>query len=440
MRKGRGLRRFGSVVPGLLMLGCAGAEVDVSEKSTPPPWVSRATPEGKGEIKALPDGKRVQVRYSGPPFGPYAAVNFEEWRTYAYDDTRPAPPLARVPTPSVKGDPQQGRRLFLNRAKGPCTGCHLIPGDDVWPAGNVGPDLSTYGDRNLPDEYVFNMIYDPRGVFPNTAMPPWGATGIFTPQEIVHLVAFLQGLRGPIPPEKDPDRNPFTRRKPVGFGDNLDPTNNPAVLMAESATDLWGKKGPVGKSCADCHQGGAGQSMKGVAVKYPKFVTKYRRVMSVEDFLTVHAPETTGLPMLSQSADNLNMTMLIKMASNGMPVSVDLKSPTAQAALERGRTNFYKRVGERNHACADCHTKEKGGSKFLGGRLLGDVEDGLTKHFPLWRTSQGRIWDMRRRMQWCMTPLGMNMLAADSVEYAELELFLTSFDNGKPMSVPGIRH
>jgi hypothetical protein len=47
---------------------------------------------------------------------------------------------------------------------------------------------------------------------------------------------------------------------------------------------------------------------------------------------------------------------------------------------------------------------------------------------------------MRRRFQWCMTPLGMNMLAADAVEYAELELYLTQFDNGRPMSVPGIRH
>jgi hypothetical protein len=39
-----------------------------------------------------------------------------------------------------------------------------------------------------------------------------------------------------------------------------------------------------------------------------------------------------------------------------------------------------------------------------------------------------------------MTPLGMNMLASDSIEYAELELYLTVFDNGKPLSVPGIRH
>ena len=182
--------------------------------------------------------------------------------------------------------------------------------------------------------------------------------------------------------------------------------------------------------------------MKGVATRYPKYVKAFQRVMSIEDFLTVHAPETTGLPMLSQSEDNLNLTMLVKMQSNGMPVRVDIANREAKAAYERGRASFFKRVGQRNHACADCHTKGagRGADRFLGGRLLGDAEAGFTKHFPLWRTSQGTVWDMRKRMQWCMTPLGMNMLPADAVEYAELELFLTAFDNGKEMSVPGIRH
>jgi len=164
--------------------------------------------------------------------------------------------------------------------------------------------------------------------------------------------------------------------------------------------------------------------------------------MSVEDFLSVHAPETTGLAMPSESNDNLDMTMLVKMASNGMPVNVDTTSPEARAALARGRASFYKKVGQRNHACADCHTKEagRGAEKFLGGRLLGDVEAGLTRHFPTWRTNFQVVWDMRKRMQWCMLPLGMNILPADSIEYAELELYLTSFDKSKPMSVPGIRH
>jgi sulfur-oxidizing protein SoxA len=306
----------------------------------------------------------------------------------------------------------------------------------------VGPDLSTYADRNLADAYVFNMIYDPRHIFPNTTMPPWGTNGVLKPEDIVHIVAFLKTQRGPVPAEKNRERDPNTRPKPVGFGDNLDPTNNPAVLRAEGAEALWAQKGPAGKACADCHAGGPIKAMRGVATRYPQYVKRYQRVMSIEDLLTVHSPDRTGRPMLAQSAENLDMAMLIKMASNGMPVAVDLTRPENQAALERGQVSFFRRVGQRNHACADCHTpgSGRGADKFLGGRLLGNAETGLTRHFPTWRTSQSDVWDMRRRMQWCMTPLGMNMLPADAVEYAELELYLTSFDKGKPLSVPGIRH
>ena len=424
------------LAPIALAAGCATAVSDTPDYTNLPAWPSRAIAEARGDLKTLPDGRRQAVRYRG-----WTTRDFAKFRTYAYNDTRPLPPVQKVDMPAgITGDPKKGRALFRARAKGPCTGCHLIPGADVWPAGNVGPDLSTIADRKLPDAYLYQQVWDPRVVFPNTSMPPWGTIGMITPEEIVHLVAYMQTLTGPVPQEKDPNRSPFTRAKPVGFGDNLDPTNNPAVLLAEGAEAQWTAKGPAGKACAECHAGGPLRAMKGVATRYPKFVKAYSRVMSIEDFLAVHGPETTGRPYLAQSADNLNMTMLVKMASNGMPVRVDTESPEARAALARGKATFEKRVGERNHACADCHTPEKGANKFLGGRLLGDVTDGLTKHFPLWRTSQGAVWDMRRRMQWCMTPLGMNMLAADAVEYAELELYLTTHDIGKRMSVPGIRH
>ena len=428
----------GVVVVALVAAGCVLSETKMSSVGLPPArWVSRAILEARGDIKTLPDGTKEALRYKG-----WTTEDFSRFRTYAYDDPRPQVPLAKAPMPATKGDPKKGRSLFLDRNLGPCTGCHLVQGEDVWPAGNVGPDLSTYGDRKLPDEYTFNLIYDPRHIFPRTLMPAWGAAGILKPEEVVHIVAFLDTQTSPLPPEKDSGRDPKTRVKPVGFGDNLDPTNNPAVLRAEGADDLWRKKGPAGTACADCHAGGPLVAMKGVATRYPQYVAKYRRVMSVEDFLTVHSPETTGLPLPEEGADNLDLTMRIKIASNGMPVSLDLARPENTVALDRGKASFYKRVGQRDHACADCHTTEngRGADKFLGGRLLASVGNGLTRHFPTWRTSQADVWDMRKRMQWCMTPLGTNMLPADAVEYAELELYLASFDQGKPMNVPGIRH
>ena len=420
-----------------LAIGCAtGTAGDVPTYAGIPAWPPRTLPEARGDIVTRPDGTRQALRYRG-----WTTRDFAAFSTYAYGDTRPYPPVQRVTMPSgITADPAKGRQLFMSRAKGPCTGCHLVPGDDVWPAGNVGPDLSTIGDRGLPLSYLYQMIHDPRLVYPETTMPPWGVTGALTPEEIVHLAAYLQTLKSPRPLEKDEDRDPQTRRRPAGFGDALDPTNNPAVVLAEDAEAQWSTKGPRGKSCADCHASGPARAMRGVATRYPRFVLATARVMSLEDFLTVHAPETTGAEMPSQSAANLTMTMLVKMASNGMRVDVDVTSREARAALARGKASFYRRVGERNHSCADCHTPSKGANKFLGGRLLADVETGLTRHFPHWRTSQNEVWDMRKRMQWCMTPLGMNMLAADAIEYAELELYLATFDRGKPMAVPGIRH
>ena len=419
----------------VLLAGCAAVGAD-APPSSGRAWTSRAIPEARGEIRTLPDGKRHAVRYSG-----WTTEDFGAFPTYAYGDTRPAPAVQHeTPPAGVAGDPKKGRALFLSRAKGPCTGCHLVPGDDVWPAGSVGPDLSAFGARGLSDAHVYAHIYDPRALFPKTSMPPWGVTGALSPEEILHLVAYLQTLKGPVPPAEDADRNPFTRRRPTGFGDNLDPTNNPGVVAGEESETLWTARGTAGKACADCHAGGIDKAMKGVATRYPAFVKRYGRVMSLEDFLTVHGPERTGRTLPMESDDNVHLATRLKMASNGMPVAIDLASPDARAALARGEASFRRRVGQRNHACADCHTPESGANKFLGGRFLVDVTDGLTRHFPTWRTSQNQMWDMRKRMQWCMTPLGMNMLPADAVEYAELELYLTSFDQGKPLSVPGIRH
>ena len=133
------------------------------------------------------------------------------------------------------------------------------------------------------------------------------------------------------------------------------------------------------------------------------------------------------------------MAILIKMQSNGLPVNVDVTSPEARAAYERGRALYYQRVGQRNHACADCHDPDRGASRYAGARVLSLAQTGLTRPFPVWFTIPRTIWSIRMRFQFCMLPLGTNYLAADAPEYADLELYLTAFDNGKPISVPGIR-
>jgi sulfur-oxidizing protein SoxA len=437
---------------GALVAACATIEPTVTSRT----WQSRAIPESQGIVKEV-GGKRIQQRY---PYGGFGTANFEQWPTYAYDSgSYPPPKKAQMPS-GIKGDPKKGHALIQAGAKGPCTGCHLIPDAKVWPMGNVGPDLRTIGDRGLPDSHLYQVVYDPRVIFgPDSPMAPFGASGMWTEEEIVHVVAYLQSLKGKpagVPPKVTDDKqwNPFTRDvvRPA-YGDALDPTANPGLLQTDQvAVPLWSKPGPKGRSCASCHGAigapdaqrplGVIKSMVGVAVRYPKWFDENRRMMSVEDFLAVHAPATTGHQMPSQGPQNLTMSILVKMQSNGMAYQLDTGNPNVRAAIERGRGTFYKKVGQRAQACADCHTQRGGAHKFLGGRYLADVEKDAMVNHPYWRTAWARLIDIRIRMQWCLTPLRANMLPGDAPEYADLETFIISkqTQRGDRLQVPRLSH
>jgi len=441
-----------AVVVAGLVAACATVGTTVTSKE----WKSNATAQSQGIVKEV-GGRRIQERY---PFGGFGTLNFEQWPTFAYGSPEYFPPRkGQMPT-DIKGDPKKGQALMKTGAKGPCTACHVIPDATVWPAGNVGPDLRAIGSRGIADEFLYQIIYDPRVLYgPDSPMAPFGASGMWTPEEIVHAVAYLQSLKGNPPgtPEKvtaDRDWDPATR--PVvrpDYGDPLDVTANPGLGIAESvALPMWRKVGPKGQSCADCHGKVAARderrtlgvidSMVGVGARFPKWIAKHSRMMSVEDYLAVHSPETTGLEMPSQGEQNLAMSILVRMQSNGMPYQLDLADANVQAAVKRGEGLFHRRVGQRGQACANCHTSRGGGNKFLGGRFLADVEKDPMVNHPYWRTAWQRLIDIRVRMQWCMTPLLANMLPGDAPEYADLETYLIAkqTQRGDKVQVPRISH
>lgn len=398
---------------------------------------SRSVAAAQGTIITEANGTRKQIRFPGWPTDDYS-----QYASHSATNRIPPLKIVRTPTQIPKGDPQQGSLIWLKAA---CVNCHALPGapikDERW-AGNLGPSLAGYGARKVPEGRTYQVIYDPRAINPHTIMPAWGTAGILSAQEISHLVAFLNSLQGTENAAIDANHDPATRALPTAyFGDNLDPTRNPAALLAELGETLWNKVGPRKKSCADCHGSDIDKAMRGKATSYPRYVKNYRRVMSIEDLLAWHGEQTTGMPLLAESEENLQLAMLIKGKSNGLPVEIDLKDKNNHAAWVRGRNLFYKRIGQRNHACSDCHAQEQVKEKWLGGRYIAraDASLGLTNTYPAWRTSFGQTWGFRRRVQWCMLPHGANNLAATAVEYAEMELYLAALGNGKEINVPGLK-
>ena len=422
-------------------------------------WDSLATELSQGRIVEM-NGETRQQRYEFGGFPRAENEDFSQWPTHSYADETDYPEPEEVEMPDgLEGDPERGRELFMTDEMGPCHSCHMVPEAEIQSPGNVGTDLRNVGVWAPSEEWLYQVVYDPRVTHGEPiAMPPFGTADIWSEQEIMDVVSYLMTLEGdedgnPVTPEGVHDQwNPEERDPLPPAGDDLDPFDNPAIMRTEDiAVPLWSEPGPNGEACADCHGEiqpgdelrpmGIIEDLEGVAAEYPKWFDEYDRMMSIEDFLAVHALEEQDMELPTQSEENRYMSLLVQSQSNGMPYDLD-DDPQVQAAIERGEALFHRGVGRRNHSCADCHTSRGGGGEWLTGRIMANIEDedsAMVNH-PYWRTAQSRVWDIRTRMQWCMTPVSTNYLPGDAPEYADLETYLISEQEGQEVRVPRFAH
>ncbi len=133
-----------------------------------------------------------ETRVEEPGIHPYTIV----------DMTIPEPLTAQ------KGDPANGKAVFVHRKKGNCLTCHTAPIPEEQFHGTVGPDLRGVGDR-MTEAQMRLRIVNPRFVNPETTMIPMHKTAprvqvkeefqdkpILTAQEVEDVIAYLQTLKG----------------------------------------------------------------------------------------------------------------------------------------------------------------------------------------------------------------------------------------------------
>ncbi len=101
----------------------------------------------------------------------------------------------KVENPS---DELKGWCLAINRKEGNCLACHTIV-TDQWPegfgeGGNTGPPLVAMQARFPDRDKLTAQIYDSTTKNPNSLMPPFGAHGILSDEQIDKIVTFLMTL------------------------------------------------------------------------------------------------------------------------------------------------------------------------------------------------------------------------------------------------------
>jgi sulfur-oxidizing protein SoxA len=380
-----------------------------------------------------PASARPWKRYTGWP-----KAHWDKFDSLAKTGMSPPAPKApqKVDAP-ITGDPAKGKKLVFDRHRGgSCLACHAM-GQSTASAqvGNVAPDLSQIANAGRTDEWLYNYVYDARVYNPDTVMPPWGTDGLYSPSEIRDIVAFLKTLKTPIKYKEKLD-DPNQRGTPKETRDNLDPMVNPGMWVIDTAKDLWAAKGPKGAACATCHLHAETQ-FKTWAATMPKWEPRLKKVLGIEEFVFRHAKATTGHEWLMESKENIAMAVYLRNLANGAAIAVKLDSPEAKAAAARGKALMSRKIGQLNFACVDCH--QTSALHWIRGQWLGKFH-GQMDHFPTWRTSKQEIWDIRRRFQWCGVAIRANELPPDAPQYGDLEIYLTSLNNGLKLNIPGIRH
>lgn len=86
-----------------------------------------------------------------------------------------------------------GKEIAFDRGLGNCLACHMIMGGDQ--PGTIGPPLIAMKQRYPDRKALYDVIYDPRTKFgPQTIMPPIGAHGILSKDELEKVVDFIHSL------------------------------------------------------------------------------------------------------------------------------------------------------------------------------------------------------------------------------------------------------
>jgi len=90
------------------------------------------------------------------------------------------------------GDAAHGKELAMDRSKGNCIACHMIPGGES--PGSIGPALIAMQARYPSKEALAAQIWDPTVKNPEAVMPPFGKHEILNHEEFASVVEYIWSL------------------------------------------------------------------------------------------------------------------------------------------------------------------------------------------------------------------------------------------------------
>ncbi len=208
----------------------------------------------------------------------------------------------------------------------------------------------------------------------------------------------------------------------------------PYEIAIEDGEAFFNTSFANGKTYADCFENG-GNSIR---QNYPYFDAGINEVVTLE--LAINRCRESNaedaLPYSDGELAAISAYMAYTSRGNKIDIRVPEDDPGAVAAYEAGKQYYYSRRGQLNFACSSCHL-QSAGLALRADRLSMAV--GQTTHWPVYRAKWGDIGTLHKRFTECNVQVRARPFEAQSIEYRNLEYFLSYMSNGLEHNGPALR-
>ena len=191
----------------------------------------------------------------------------------------------------------------------------------------------------------------------------------------------------------------------------------------EKGEKLWKTPLKSGKTYADCLPNGG----KMIAGNYPMFDNAKGKVVTLED--AINACRVANGEEAYKNADPKTMGLLtayMRTLSDGMKFDIKVEGEGALKAYEDGKKTFFKRAGQLNFSCGNCHVDNAG--VRIRSEILSPVV-GQATHWPVFRGGD-QLTTLQKRYEGCQNNVRHVPDKAGSTRYNNLEYFHSYMSNG----------
>ena len=174
--------------------------------------------------------------------------------------------------------------------------------------------------------------------------------------------------------------------------------------------------------------------MIGVAAHYPKFDEDKGSIINLELLINeMRNKYMNAEPYKYESDEMLSLTAFITYQSYGYPIEVSINGPSLKF-FNAGKDFYFKRRGQLNLACNQCH------DKLVGEKIRGDtISQGQIDDFPIFRLMWQSLASRHRMFSWCNSALRAEPFELGSEEFLNLELYIAWRGRGLSVQSPGVR-